>query len=466
MSPGGAAAWFASLLLATGVGPAAAQSPPDLAPLDSLVTAELARTGTPGASVAVVVDGRIAYAKGFGVVDVERGDPVTTETLFRVGSVTKMFTGALLAQLAETGRIDLQAPISRYVPELAGKRVGTVTTHQLLTHTAGWLDNAVPYGRMGEGALGEVMTEVGDTLFITDPGQVLSYSNPGYSMAGFVAERAGGKRYAALMDELVLRPAGMTLSTFKPLVAMTMRFSQGHQGTPGAPPTLVRPFTENTAQWGAGFLMSTATELARFAQVVMAGGREPSGTAALHPAAVTRMTTGHVPVPGQEATGGRYGYGLVAGRRGDWATLQHGGSINGFQSQVVMVPERGFAVIVLANRAGSQMQAVVDRAAELALGEVPPRPPAPEGRDPTAAEIAALVGRFAVGAAAVEFLERDGRLIFRQGTAELPARMYGPWQVGITPPGATSPLLLATVSGPDGRVAYLHQGLRAIPRMP
>ncbi len=189
---------LAVVVLISGADPAAAQGAPDFTPLDSLVRAELARSGTPGASVAVVANGRIVYAKGFGVADVERGDPVTTETLFRVGSVTKMFTGALLAQLAELGRIDLQAPISRYVPELEGKRVGTVTSHQLLTHTAGWLDNAVPYGRMGESALGEVMREVTDTLFLTDPGQVLSYSNPGYSMLGYVAERAGGKRYAAL----------------------------------------------------------------------------------------------------------------------------------------------------------------------------------------------------------------------------------------------------------------------------
>ncbi len=74
-------------------------------------------------------------------------------------------------------------------------------------------------------------------------------------------------------------PAGMTRSTFKPLVAMTTPFSQGHQGPPpGQPAAVVRPFTENTAQWGAGFLMSTATELAQFAQVVMANGKGASGT--------------------------------------------------------------------------------------------------------------------------------------------------------------------------------------------
>ena len=457
---------LAVVVLISGADPAAAQGTPDFTPLDSLVRAELARTGTPGASVAVVANGRIAYAKGFGIADVERGDPVTAETLFRVGSVTKMFTGALLAQLAELGRIDLNAPISRYVPELEGKRVGTVTSHQLLTHTAGWLDNAVPYGRMGEGALGEVMREVDDTLFITEPGQVFSYSNPGYSMLGYVAERAGGKRYAALMDELVLHPTGMTRSTFKPLVALTMRISQGHQGAPGAPPTVVRPFTENTAQWGAGFLMSTATELAQFAQAVMAEGRRPDGTTALASGAVGRMTTGHVAVPGQEATGSRYGYGLIVGRRGPMETLQHGGAINGFQSQIVLVPSRGFAVVILANRAGSQLPGVADLAAELVLGALPGRPESPPGRDASAAEIAALVGTYSVGSISVDFMERGGRLIFKQGGAELPARVYGTQHVGITPPGATAPVLLAMVPGPDGRIAYLHQGLRAIPRVP
>lgn len=443
----------------------AAQQPPDLAPLDSLIRGELERSGTPGASVAVVANGRLVFAKGFGVANVETGTRVTTETLFRIGSVTKMFTGALLARLAELGRIDLQAPISRYVPELAGKKVGTVTAHQLLTHTAGWLDNAVPYGRMGEGALGEVMREVGDTLFMTEPGRVLSYSNPGYSMLGYVAEAAGGKRYATLMEELVLAPSGMTRSTFKPLVAMTMAFSQGHQGPPGQPATMVRPFTENTAQWAAGFLMSTPTELARFAMMVMGNGTL-EGRPVLGANAVGQMVAGHAPVPGQEASGGRYGYGLIAGHRGSLRTLQHGGAINGFQANVVMVPDRGFAVVILTNRAGSTLSGVVDRAAELVLGELPARPAPPTPRPPTAAEAAALVGSFAHGPTRVEFIERGGQLLLRQGGAEFPVQMHGPRQIGVTPPGAPAPVLLATVPGPDGRVAYLHQGLRAIPRTP
>jgi CubicO group peptidase (beta-lactamase class C family) len=180
---------LAGLLSLTFAAALDAQAPAWAAKLDSLVTAEMARTNTPGAQVAVAYQGRVIYSRGYGVADIETGRAVTANTLFRVGSVTKMVTGAVLAQLAVENKLDLRAPISTYVTELAGRRVGTVTAHQLLTHTAGWADNAIPYGRMGEGALGEVMTVQGDTLFFTEPGRVISYSNPGYSMAGYLAER-------------------------------------------------------------------------------------------------------------------------------------------------------------------------------------------------------------------------------------------------------------------------------------
>jgi CubicO group peptidase (beta-lactamase class C family) len=282
-------------------------------------------------------------------------------------------------------------------------------------------------------------------------------------MAGYVAEMAGGRRYGPQMEELVLRPAGMERSTFKPLVAMTMDFAQGHMGAPGQPATVVRPFTENTAQWGAGFLMSTASELARFAMVVMGQGTI-EGREVLAPATVRRMTTGYVAVPGGAAQESRYGYGLVAGRRGPWATLQHGGGINGFQANVVMVPERGFAVIVLTNRSGSQLGPVVEAAARLALGELPPQPTPPASRPLDAAERRALAGAYGIGQLQLELIDRDGGMVLRQGTAEILILGYGTDQIGFTPPGQTAPTLLTTVPGPDGRVAYLSQGSRAVPR--
>lgn len=337
------------------------------ASLDSVVRREMARTGTPGVSLAVVVDGRIAYARGYGVTSVESQQPVTRETLFRVGSVTKMFTAALLAQLEAEGLLDLDAPIGRTVPELRG-RVAQTTTRQLLTHTAGWRNNAVPYGRMGESALGEVMREVTDTMFIGEPGP-FRYSNPGYSMAGYVAEVAGGARFATQVTQRLLRPTGMLRATFKPLEALTWSASQGHLPGPTGAPTLVRPFTENTAQWAAGYLMASAEEVARFAAMLMDSGRV-DGRPVLSPAAWQRLTTPQVALP-EAAPGGRaqYGLGLVIRDEAGATWWGHSGSITGFDAEVVMRPDQRRAVVLIDNRAGAPLQGIIDTALRLSAAQ-------------------------------------------------------------------------------------------------
>lgn len=433
------------------------------AALDSAVQSELSRTRTPGVQVAVVVDGQVAYSKGYGVADVETGRAVTDRTLFRVGSVTKMFAAATLTQLAADKKLDLDLPIGTYVTELAGKKVGAVTTHQLLTHSAGWLDNAVAYGRMGEGALGEVMREVTDTLFITEPGRVISYSNPGYSMAGFVAERAGQARFATLTEQLVLRNVGMTRATFRPLEVMTQDFSQGHVGPPTGAGTVVRPYTENTAQWAAGFLFSSAGEIGRFAAMLMNGGTI-DGKRVLAEQAVRRMTTGHQAIPGSATA--RYGYGLRVETVDGQRIWQHGGSINGFDAQVTMFPDRKLAVVVLDNRAGAPLRGIVDLVAQRAAGITPATPaPLPAERTANAEERAALVGTYRHGGLVVTLLEKDGALFVEQRGSTAPVTLQGDERIVITPPAGDKQVILV-VRDANGRAAYLHQGLRAIVRQP
>jgi CubicO group peptidase (beta-lactamase class C family) len=431
--------------------------------LDSLVLSELARTRTPGVQVAVVVDGRLAYSKGYGVADIETGRPVTDRTLFRVGSVTKMVTGTLIAQLAAEGKLDPQSPIARYVTELEGKRVGRVTTHQLLTHSAGWLDNAIPYGRMGEGALGEVMREVSDTLFFTEPGRVLSYSNPGFSMAGYVAERAGSGRFGTLAEEKVMRPLGMPRATFRPMAAMTEDFSQGHIGAAANPGVIVRPFTENTAQWAAGFLFASAGEMANLTIALMDGGKY-DGRQVLAPDAVARTTTGYQPVPGDST--GKYAYGLVVTMNGRERIWRHGGSINGFDASVTMFPDRKLAVLVFDNRSGNPLQGITDLVARVAAGVTPPPPPAPPAdRVATPAERAQFLGTFKMGSTVVELLEEAGELKLRQGPqVSVPVRLVGDDRIALLAPGGR--VVMIYVRGADGRVAYLHQGMRSLARQP
>ncbi len=444
--------------------PASAPTPPAwAATLDSLVQREMARTRTPGVSLAVVHQGRLLYAQGYGVTNVESGERVTPETLFRLGSVTKMFTGALLAQLEAAQLVDLEAPIGRYVTELHG-RAAAVTTRQLLTHHAGWIDNAVAYGRMGESALGEVMREITDTMFFTDPGAVYSYSNPGFSMAGYVAERAGAERFATLMERMVLRPSGLTRATFKPLEALTYSTAQGHlAGAPTAPVALVRPFTENTAQWAAGFLMASAAEVARFTAVLMDSGRA-DGTAVLTPAAVTRMTTPYVVPPGTPAADSAgYGFGVMTMRRGGRLSWQHGGSINGFDAQVVMLPATRTAVVLIDNLGGAPLGGVVDAALRLAAGVTPvsaPAPPAP--RAPTAAERAALVGRYTQGRRTVVITDESGELRATQGGVATPVQMVGDDAVLFTT--TAGPMRFTLQRDATGQVRFLHTGGRSLAR--
>ena len=443
----------------------AAQSatPAFAARLDSLLYAELARTKTPGAQVAVVVDGKLAYTKAYGIADIETNRAITDRTLFRVGSVSKMVTAATLNQLASDGKLDLQAPIGTYVKELAGRKVGSVTTHQLLTHTAGWMDNAVAYGRMGEGALGEVFREVSDTLFFTEPARVISYSNPGFSMAGYVAERAGGARYATLVEQLVFRNAGMTRATFKPLDVMTQDFAQGHVGAPATAGTIVRPFTENTAQWPAGFLFASASEFARFTMMLMDGGMI-DGRRVLAADAVQRMTTGHQTMPGNPNA--KYGYGLVVGKQGTERIWQHGGSINGFDADVMMYPDRKLAVIVFDNRGGSPLLGITELVLKDVAGIAPSvAPTQPAEREATASERAQLVGTFKQGATVLTLFEENGVLKFRQGTGVLAVKLVGDERIFLTPPVGDK-LTLFLVRGASGRVEYLHRSLRTFARQP
>lgn len=425
------------------------------------MTAELARTLTPGAQVAIAVNGQVVYSRAFGVADIETGRPVTPLTLFRVGSVTKMVTAAVLTDLAVEGKLDLNAPISRYVTELAGRRVGTVTTHQLLTHTAGWLDNAMPYGRMGEGALGEVMREVSDTMFFTEPGRVISYSNPGYSMAGYVAERAGGARFGALADERVLRKFGMPHASFRPLEVMTRDFSQGHVGMPTNRGAIVRPFTENTAEWAAGFLMASAQDMARFTIALMDNGML-DGRRVMTAEAVRLMTTGSAAIPGDSTA--KYAYGLSTGTAWGTRDLLHRGSINGFDANVTMFPEKRLSIVVLDNRSGNPivgLNTLVAREVAKLVVPAPSDPPAP--RAPTAAERNAIAGTYAQGRRRMDFALQGDTLFFRQGSVTLPVQMIGADRVSFTPPGG-SPTTMILVRDAQGRVAYLHQGLRALAR--
>ena len=156
--------------------------------LETTVNEELKATNIPGAAVAVVQGDRVVFAKGLGVSDVETGTPVSPDTLFRIASTTKMLTAAALVTLAEQGKIKLDAPVGKYVQGLSPK-LSQVTVHQLLSHTAGVRDGFSFNSPHDDSALGTFIRSWTDDYLVADPGEVFSYSNLGYALAGFVLEQ-------------------------------------------------------------------------------------------------------------------------------------------------------------------------------------------------------------------------------------------------------------------------------------
>ncbi|MBC7909504.1 MAG: beta-lactamase family protein, partial [Pyrinomonadaceae bacterium] len=209
--------------------PVAAQTAtPDFSALEKVVLEELKETNTPGAAVAIVSGDRVIYAKGFGLANVETGAQVSPDMLFRLGSTTKMFTGAALVTLAAQGKIKLDEPIGTYVKSLTPK-LARITTHQLISNSGGVADFQAPFISNDDESLARMALGWKDDAVFAEPGQVYSYSSPGFWLAGHVIEAVTGKPYADAMNELVFQPLGMTRTTLRPLVAMTYPLSQGHQ---------------------------------------------------------------------------------------------------------------------------------------------------------------------------------------------------------------------------------------------
>jgi CubicO group peptidase (beta-lactamase class C family) len=454
----------------------------DYRDLQKVVLRELRETNTPGAAIAIARGGRVIYAKGFGISNMETGSPVTPDMLFRVGSITKMLTAAVLVSLSEEGKIALDAPVGDFVEGL-DTRLSRLTAHQLLSHSAGIIDYAHTCCAQDESALAAQVRAYRDAdYFFTEPGRIFSYSNPSYHIAGYIIQELTGKPYADAMDERLFRPLGMTHTTYRPMVAMSFPLSQGHDAAGTAKPTIVRPFVNNVGDWPSGYAYTNVSDLARFAIAFMNGGRI-DGKQVLSPSVIATLSTAYVDVPfSWDVPPGfferaRYGHGFFIQEHRGVHLLHHGGTINGFGAFVVMVPEHRLAVIIFANRTGAILSRSLERALELSL---PLKPKLQEPRKQvmpmTLAEMENYVGTYVNGALKIELLVRDGKLFRKEfypttieggpgRDFEAPVTKVGTNRFAFTPPEETAPAEFVLVPGPGGRPKYLHSFMEAARRI-
>jgi CubicO group peptidase (beta-lactamase class C family) len=277
----------------------------------------------------------------------------------------------------------------------------------------------------------------------------MSYSNPGYWLAGHAAERAAGRPFADVLADELFAPLGMKRTTFRPLMAMTYPLAQGHEPR-GGRPVVVRPAADNAATWPAGSMFTSGNDLARFVVAFLHGGTL-EGKEAIPEAVVKAVAAPHAPLPG----GGHYGYGLVVRSLRGVGVVEHGGARVGYGSHITIAPKEKVGIIVLANRGGAGMPKTVQKAAELLLQLGPAEKPA-DAQKPSPEELEKLAGVYRNGTAVLELKWADGKLTLAGGKERAVEPLGG---MRFRADGGET---FEVVTGRDGKTTYLVRGLRAM----
>jgi CubicO group peptidase (beta-lactamase class C family) len=327
------------------------------------VRASMEETDTPGGAVGLLHEGE-QHVAGFGVTSAENPLDVTPGTLFQIGSITKTFTGTALMRIVERGELDLDAPVRTYLPELklSDEDVAArVTTRHLLTHTGGWIGDYFDDYGSGDDALARMCNSLAMLPQLTPLGEVWSYNNAGFYLAGRVVEVLTGKPYEAALDELVLEPLGLEQTFFFADDVMTRRFAVGHHRSEDGPPTVARPWGIGRAHHAAGGLASTVGDLLRYARFHMGDGDGVLQRSTLDEMQRTQFESGSI----FELVGITWSISESTGAR----LVGHGGGTNGQISLFFFAPEHDFALAVLTNhQRGNEVNFAARVAALEAIG--------------------------------------------------------------------------------------------------
>ena len=317
---------------------------------DPQLQEELGRLGAPGTAIAVVRGERVTYLRGFGSASIETGAPVAPDTLFQIGSATKMLTAAAVMSAHLAKALDVDAPVSRYVSGLTAC-VGAPTVRQLLSHTGGLMDEPDEFGPQGEEGLAAHPRTWTAEYCLLPPGRAFSYSNSGFALAGLALQEAEQKPFADVVKARVLEPLGMTRTTFRPTEAMTWPLAIGHRRDQAGAFSAVRPLPNDARLWPAGTVYSSAQEMARLVVALLNDGRV-EGKQALPAGLVAMLRT---PVAAIPTTGERYGLGQFLTER----TFGHGGTMTGYTAQVTIDHTAGVGVVVLGNGDNASLTPIV-----------------------------------------------------------------------------------------------------------
>ncbi len=322
-----------------------AQAPATLSPalrekVDMIVRQALTTTGVPSASIAIVQNGAIAYLQAYGDGRIEPHMPALPSMRYSIGSISKQFTAAAVLLLAEQGKLSLDDPVSRFVPNLT--RGNEVTIRELLSHTSGyqdyWPQDYVPPFMLQSITADKLLDQWARKPLDFDPGTEWQYSNTNFVIAGLIVEKASGEPLLQFLSEHIFTPLGMKSVINIDQNRLTDTDATGYLRYAIGP---LRPAPKEGKGWlfAAGELAMPAEDLAKWNIGMI-------NQSVLRPASYAQMEK---EVVLKNGLGTRYGLGVDVRQELGQRVIEHGGEVSGFTAENMVFPDAGMAVVVLVN---------------------------------------------------------------------------------------------------------------------
>ncbi len=422
----------------------------------------------PGAQLGVLRDGEVTTVAS-GVLDQRTGQPVTTDAVFQIGSVGKLWTATAAMQLVEEGRLDLDQPIQAHLPQLSVGDPATsagVTLRHLLTHTSGIAGDVFDDTGSDDGALQRAVDLLRDLPPVHRLGQTWSYCNAGFGIVGVLIAGMAGTTFERAIADHIARPLGIDRLAWNADEAAPLGAALGHVAGPDGTIEVApgRGFPRSVAP--AGLVTTTATDLLAFAAAHL-----DHGGPLLSAAGAAAMQTAQVPCPSHIADD--WGLGFMVHRWGGHTVVGHAGATIGQYAELLMVPDQGVALALLVNgprgRADHELLTEVLRD----LCDVP-RPPPPTPSPGSVPDPERFVGRYVRHGMALEVALVGGEPVLTSTSSGALAELEGP-APGPAPllPSPVDGTLLVPVDGgdrfspvvfhggDDAGPAFCHHGARA-----
>jgi CubicO group peptidase (beta-lactamase class C family) len=450
-------------------------------PLAVLVQDKMREYRIPGVALGIFENGRVTL-RGFGVTSVEDPLPITDHTVFPIASISKTFAATAMTRLVEQGKIDLRAPVRRYLPDFRVQDEAVsrdVTIWNLLTHTSGW-EGQVSGPDRGEETLKNFVSTIGGLMQLAPPGAAWSYNNAGFSVAGRVIETVTGTSINAAIRDLVFKPLGLAHAGTTAGDFIANRFAVGHLNRGENPPVLQRPFVPSTSVTAGGVGVCIA-DLLTYARFHLGDGTAANGDRVLRRETLELMRTAQLR---KQSTDDDIGIAWHLRTIGPIRTAAHGGTLGGHILLLELVPERNFAIGILTNASnGWRLIQDVERAALKAyhgatfttnqaiahrglVETLPTVEPLITQPDP-----APYVGRYLRPSNAVVVRAENRRLFVQvvptngNPPAEMPVAFYGPDRAMVTD-GADAGQSIEFIRTPDGAATWIRVTGRIARREP